>query len=220
MFVKVNGLKLFYQRTGSGRPFVLLHGNMEDHTIFDVLVKELSREYTVYALDSRNHGKSDSVPFLDYGEMAEDVAGFIAALELERPLLCGFSDGGIIGLLVASRYPELLGKLVVSGANLTPQGIQPLLRAGFKLAYCFSRSEKLELMLTQPHITQAMLKRIKTPTLVLAGEKDLVTERETRALAAHIPGAKLMILPGEGHGSYVVHSDKLYAAMEPFLRGE
>ena len=75
-------------------------------------------------------------------------------------------------------------------------------------------------MLTQPHITQAMLKRIKTPTLVLAGEKDLVTERETRALAAHISGAKLMILPGEGHGSYVVHSDKLYAAMEPFLRGE
>ena len=55
---------------------------------------------------------------------------------------------------------------------------------------------------------------------MLAGEKDLVTERETRALAAHISGAKLMILPGEGHGSYVVHSDKLYAAMEPFLRGE
>lgn len=219
MFVKVNGLRLFYERTGSGRPFVLLHGNMEEHSIFDELVRELSREYTVYALDSRNHGQSDGVPFLSYGDMAEDVAGFIAALGLEKPALYGFSDGGIVGLLVACRWPGLLSKLIVSGANLTPRGVKPVQRAGFALAYCVNRSEKLELLLTQPHITAAMLRRIQTPTLVLAGEHDLVCERETRAIAAGIPGAKLFILPGEGHGSYVVHSDKLYAAMEPFLQG-
>lgn len=218
MFVRVNGLKLFYEKTGSGQPFVLLHGNGEDHTIFDVLVSELSRGYTVYALDSRNHGRSDSVPFLDYGEMAQDVAGFIAALGLEKPLIYGFSDGGIIALLAAARWPGLFSKLIVSGANLTPQGVKPLLRAGFQLAYWLGRSEKLELMLTGPHITAAMLGCISAPTLVLAGERDIVPLRETRAIAAHIPGAKLFILPGEGHGSYVVHSDKLYAAMEPFLR--
>ena len=75
----------------------------------------------------------------------------------------------------------------------------------------------LELMITQPHIAPAQLKRIDVPTLVLAGEKDLISEEHTRALAAAIPGARLLILPGETHGSYVVHSDKPYAAMQSFI---
>lgn len=219
MYAMVNGLKLYYQKEGSGRPVILLHGNGEDHTIFDVAIRDLSRLYTVYALDSRAHGKSDPVPTLSYREMAEDVAAFIRQQGLEKPALVGFSDGGVVALLVALRWPDLPGRLVVAGANMTPAGIKQPWRALMQLQNRISPDEKLDLMLTQPHLAGWQLTGIKAPTLVLAGEKDLIDEAQTRRIARSIPGAKLLILPGETHGSYVVHSDKLYPAIATFLRG-
>lgn len=219
MYAIVNGLKLFYHKEGSGRPVILLHGNGEDHTIFDVAIKDLARSYTVYALDSRAHGKSDPVPTLTYREMAEDVAAFIRQQGLEKPALVGFSDGGVVALLVALRWPDLPGKLVVAGANMTPAGIKQPWRTLMRVQNRISPDPKLDLMLTQPHLAGWQLTGITAPTLVLAGEKDLIDETQTRRIARSIPGAKLLILPGETHGSYVVHSDKLYPAMANFLRG-
>ncbi|MDM8200772.1 alpha/beta fold hydrolase [Allofournierella massiliensis] len=219
MYAIVNGLKLFYHKEGSGRPVILLHGNGEDHTIFDVAIRDLARSYTVYALDSRSHGKSDPVPTLTYREMAEDVAAFIRQQGLEKPALVGFSDGGVVALLVALRWPDLPGRLVVAGANMTPAGIKQPWRTLMRVQNRISPDPKLDLMLTQPHLAGWQLTGITAPTLVLAGEKDLIDESQTRRIARSIPGAKLLILPGETHGSYVVHSDKLYPAMANFLRG-
>lgn len=219
MYAIVNGLKLFYHKEGSGRPVILLHGNGEDHTIFDVAIRDLARSYTVYALDSRAHGKSDPVPTLTYREMAEDVAAFIRQQGLEKPALVGFSDGGVVALLVALRWPDLPGRLVVAGANMTPAGIKQPWRTLMRVQNRISPDPKLDLMLTQPHLAGWQLTGITAPTLVLAGEKDLIDETQTRRIARSIPGAKLLILPGETHGSYVVHSDKLYPAMANFLRG-
>ena len=219
MYAIVNGLKLFYHKEGSGRPVILLHGNGEDHTIFDVAIKDLARSYTVYALDSRSHGKSDPVPTLTYREMAEDVAAFIRQQGLEKPALVGCSDGGVVALLVALRWPDLPGRLVVAGANMTPAGIKQPWRTLMRVQNRISPDPKLDLMLTQPHLAGWQLTGITAPTLVLAGEKDLIDETQTRRIARSIPGAKLLILPGETHGSYVVHSDKLYPAMANFLRG-
>lgn len=219
MYAIVNGLKLFYHKEGSGRPVILLHGNGEDHTIFDVAIRDLARSYTVYALDSRAHGKSDPVPTLTYREMAEDVAAFIRQQGLEKPALVGFSDGGVVALLVALRWPDLPGRLVVAGANMTPTGIKQPWRTLMRVQNRISPDPKLELMLTQPHLAGWQLTGITAPTLVLAGEKDLIDEGQTRRIARSIPGAKLLILPGETHSSYVVHSDKLYPAMANFLRG-
>ena len=219
MYAIVNGLKLFYHKEGSGRPVILLHGNGEDHTIFDVAIKDLARSYTVYALDSRSHGKSDPVPTLTYREMAEDVAAFIRQQGLEKPALVGFSDGGVVALLVALRWPDLPGRLVVAGANMTPAGIKQPWRTLMRVQNRISPDPKLDLMLTQPHLAGWQLTGITAPTLVLAGEKDLIDETQTRRIARSIPGAKLLILPGETHGSYVGHSDKLYPAMANFLRG-
>ena len=219
MYAIVNGLKLFYHKEGSGRPVILLHGNGEDHTIFDVAIKDLARSYTVYALDSRAHGKSDPVPTLTYREMAGDVAAFIRQQGLEKPALVGFSDGGVVALLVALRWPDLPGRLVVAGANMTPAGIKQPWRTLMRVQNRISPDPKLELMLTQPHLAGWQLTGITAPTLVLAGEKDLIDEGQTRRIARSIPGAKLLILPGETHSSYVVHSDKLYPTMANFLRG-
>lgn len=219
MYVKVNGINLHYYKQGIGRPLLLLHGNGEDYTIFDQAIKDFSRFYTVYALDSRGHGKSDPVPTLSYQEMAEDVSEFIRILELDKPYLIGFSDGGVVGLLVAMQWPDLLGKLVVAGANLTPAGIKQPWRGIMALQNRISPDAKLELMLTQPHISGWQLSDIRIPTLVLAGEKDMILPEQTQRIARSIPHSKLFILPGETHSSYIVHSDKLYPAVANFLRG-
>ncbi len=218
MYVKINGLKLYYEKQGSGQPFLLVHGNGEDHRIFDRAVSDLSQYYTVYALDSRGHGKSDPVPTLSYHEMAEDVAEFIRVLELEKPLFCGFSDGGIVGLIAAVRWPDFFSKLIVAGANMTPSGIKQPVQSITKLQNFFFPDAKLDLMLTQPNLTVRQLSSIRVPTLVLAGEYDVIRKEETKRIARSIPGAKCLILPGQTHTSYVIHSDKLFAAMSAFLR--
>ena len=141
--------------------------------------------------------------------MAEDVYQFIRALGLERVTYYGFSDGGIIGLLLASRHPGLLDKMIISGANTRPDAVRKWLRVVFKIINRLHQNPLFTLMLTEPHISGEQLQAITTPTLVLAGSKDLVVEADTRFIAEHIPHATLQILEGEGHASYIVHQTKV-----------
>ncbi|MCL2253391.1 MAG: alpha/beta hydrolase [Lachnospiraceae bacterium] len=210
MIIRVNGIDLFYQKSGQGTPFLLLHGNGEDHTIFDVLTEHLSRDYTVYSIDSRDHGKSSRVKELDYDSMMEDIAEFIRELDIEKPILYGFSDGGIIGILMAVKYPQMLSKLIISGANIQPDGIKGIYTVLMKIVYFFTRNEKFKMMLTQPNIDIEELGKIVTPTYVFAGSKDFVKDEHTRMIAENIKNSVLKIFEGEGHASYVLHSKKLY----------
>lgn len=217
MQIQLNGIHLFYEVKGTGRPLILLHGNGETHHIFDDLAEKLSKTYQVYAVDSRSHGESDQVPELSYESIMEDITALIRTLQLEKPVLYGFSDGGIAGLMLAAKYPDLLSCLIVSGANLIPSGIKKRWLLLGHLMYFLTGDVKLKLMLTQPHILDQDLLRIAVPVLLLAGEKDLILESHTRKIAWKIKNSELKILPGENHGSYVVNSDKLYPVITEFL---
>lgn len=211
------GANLYYEKAGEGPSLILAHGNGEDHTIFDRLVPRLAESFTVYAVDSPGHGKSQKPEEYCYDVLANAFSAFIRQLGLERPAFCGFSDGGIIGLLLASSQPELLSRLVVCGANLAPQGLKRRWRVLFRTEFLFTRSPLLRMMLKEPQITAEGLARIEIPTLVLAGARDIVREPETRAIAAGIPGAELHILTGETHGSYVIHTARLFPLLQDFL---
>lgn len=217
MRIEVNGTELFYQAMGQGRPLILLHGSGESGGIFDQVIGPLARDYRVYAVDSRGHGQSRRGVPIDYQLMAEDIRQLIGALGLEKPGLYGFSDGGIVGLLLASQWPELLSCLAVSGANANPQG----LRARWQLFYGWKAAltgDPLSRMIArQPQITGEQLRRIRVPTLVLAGQRDVIRTEHTRWLAQAIPGARLTIVPGGTHGDYIVHSRRLYDYLKDFL---
>ncbi len=214
MKLKGNNIELFYEKEGSGPPLILLHGNGEDHHIFDQAVKKLTAAWTVYRLDSRGHGQSSKLEELHYQDMAEDVTLFIKELELERPILYGFSDGGIVGLLAASQNPDLLGGMIISGTNLQPRGLKPFFYWFSKVLYLFRRKPEHWMMLTEPSIRKSELQKIEIPVYVTAGERDVIRESHTRFLAEHIPKSKLTIYSGETHGSYVVHSEKLADVIE------
>ena len=110
MKISVNGIALHYEKSGEGRPLILLHGNGETHAIFDKALPLLAARFTVYAIDSRGHGESEGADAYHYADMKEDVRCFIQELKLEKPVLYGFSDGGIIGLLLAGVLVVMFGK--------------------------------------------------------------------------------------------------------------
>ena len=206
MYIQLNGQIIYYEKTGEGSPVILAHGNNETHKIFDALIPQLSKKHTVYAIDSRGHGLSASVDEFHYDDMANDMIAFIQALDLINPAFYGFSDGGIVGLLAASKCPAMFSALAVSGANLTPSGWKFFPRLSVRLHY-----------IKKPHISKSDLGKITIPTLVLAGSKDIIKKNETKRIAASIPDSILKILPGETHSSYVVHSPKLFPILDEFF---
>lgn len=217
MNVKVKGINIYYEVYGSGTPIILLHGNSETHEIFDRLIERLKDNYKVYAIDSRCHGKSEKTKDISYELMASDVTELIKLLNIEKPILYGFSDGGIVGLLIAIKEPELLSKLIVSGANLDPSVLSKKIRFVIKITYFFTRNKLFKMMAYEPNITIEQLKNITIPTIVLAGEKDVVKYEHTKLIADSIKNSTMEIVPKENHGSYIIHSDKLYEIMKKYL---
>ena len=219
MYIDINNVKLYYYVVGTGSPLILIHGNGESHEIFDEAVKLLSEHFTCYLLDSRGHGQSQKVSEYHYADMAEDVYQFIQALSLQNITFYGFSDGGIIGLLLASRYPDLFGRMIISGANTSPAAISGWVEEAFQnWRQIMKKSALIKLMMTEPDITREQLASIKSPTLVLAGSEDVIDETDTRFIAESIPGADLRILPGEDHDSYIVGSTKVAELILEYCR--
>lgn len=213
MNIRVNGVNLFYEKRGQGKAMILLHGNGEDHTTFNKAATILEKKYTLYLVDTRGHGKSTGSDF-HYDIFADDVKAFIEALDIEKPIILGFSDGAITALLLASRYPELPSALVSAGGNTTPDGLKDEVKAYFEKEYEASPSPLISLMLREPHITEEELAKIKVPTLVLAGENDMIKLEDTMKIASSIPNAKLRIIKGEDHISYVFDSDIIAKVIE------
>lgn len=217
MKVKVNEININYEVYGEGQPIILLHGNSENLNIFDKLVEKLKNEYKVYAIDSRCHGKSDDPAEISYDLMAQDVIEFIKTLNLNKPILYGFSDGGIIGILVAIKEPDILSKAIVSGANVTPDALSKFFMIITKVVGFFTKNKLFKMMENEPNISLEELQSIKIPVHILAGEKDVIKEEHTKMIAENIPNSTLEILAGENHGSYIIHSDKLYNILKKYI---
>ena len=200
-------MELFYTKQGSGPPLLLLHGNGEDGTYFVHQIAEFSRDFTVYAMDTRGHGKSPrgTAPFT-ISQFADDLLAFMDQQGLAQADILGFSDGGNIALTFALRHPDRVCRLILNGANLDPKGVKPLVQLPIVLGYHFAsmfkspkataRAELPGLMVKEPHIAPAELQKLTMPVLVIAGTKDMIQERHTRLIAASIPGARLAIIPG------------------------
>lgn len=203
MMVIVNGAQLYYEKMGSGPDMILLHGNGEDHTIFSGVTMYLKDHFTLWLVDLRGHGRSMPTCNYHYDDMAEDIHRFIRKMGIDRPALVGFSDGGIIGLILASMHSNLLSHLFVAGANTNPSTLK-----GFGMYMTRVRNRrypdpKVTMMLTEPDITEDDLSKIDVPTVVIAGSRDCVDPSDTEFIASSIPDAKKVIMKGENHSSYI-----------------
>ena len=218
-----------FVRRGDGPPLLLLHGNGEDGGYFVRQTEYFSRHYTVYALDTRGHGRSPrgAGPFT-MARFAQDLLDFMDEQKLERAHLLGFSDGGNIALTFALAHQERIRRLVLNGANLDPGGVKPVIQIpivlGYRLASLFAgrspearlHAEILGLMVNEPRIPPEALKELRLPVLVIAGTRDMIREAHTRMIAGALPDSRLVLIPGD-HFIAARNPEAFNQAVEAFL---
>jgi len=114
-FVQVGGVKVHYQRAGTGRPLLLLHGLVGSARNWRQNIRFLSRDSSVYAVDLFNMGESERVPGLDAGleATADRVAACMDALGLDEADVAGHSHGGAVAMMLAARHPHRVRRLIL-----------------------------------------------------------------------------------------------------------
>ncbi|MEO5892607.1 MAG: alpha/beta hydrolase [Ferruginibacter sp.] len=231
-YASVNGMKMYYEIYGAGKPLLIIHGNGGSIRDFSKQVPYFSKEYKVILADSRAQGKSvDTGQVLNYEMMADDLNALLDVLHLDSCYVIGWSDGGINGLLLAMRHPEKVKKLAVTGANLWPDStaIEPALfhwlasavdsLSGVEKTPDLKNQYKLLAMMTkEPNITQEQLHTIKCPTLVIGGDHDVILSKHTMAIAEAISKSYLWIIPNSGHSTPIFYSKLFNETINDFFK--
>jgi len=217
MIENLNNIALNYITEGVGEPLILLHGNGEDHHIFDKLICKLKLNFCIYAIDSRNHGESSKTNDYSYETMVDDILLFIEKKALKNVSIIGFSDGAIIALLLAIRNKNIFDKMVLLGVNLKPTDFKDHIYTSMLEEYQKTKAPLLKLMLEEPCIELESLRNVIVPTLVVVAEDDIFKEESFTDIVEAMPNAVLKIMKGHDHGSYIISQDILYPDLTTFL---
>jgi pimeloyl-ACP methyl ester carboxylesterase len=235
---KINGISLFYAEVGRGSPVVVLHGGLANSDYLGNQVRALARHHRVIVVDSRGHGRStrDDRPF-GYDLMTDDVVALLDTLKIHEADIMGWSDGAIIGLDMAMRHPDRVGRIFAFGANTQTSGLKDgveqdpvfagyMARARQEYAHLSPTPDQYDAFQNQigkmwadePNWTDAQLRSIRSPVLIVDGDHDEGIKREhTEYIAATIPGAGLLILPNVSHFAFLQDPAMFNAALLHFL---
>ena len=220
-YAAVNGLDMYYEVHGGGSPLLLLHGG--SGSIPDKWIPFFRSDFRVIAPEQMGHGRTADVadrPF-HYHDMAEDTVELMRQLGITSAVVVGYSDGGIIGLDLAIHHPGLVSKLAVTGANARVDGYtaenqewarsfdpssEPVSENYARLSP--DGEEHWPVVLgrlkpmwgAEPSFTNEELQSIRAPTLLVVGDRDIVTPEHAVEMYRTIPGAQLCVVPNAGHG--------------------
>ena len=222
----IHGHRMYYAIQGNGPALVLLHGGGDsgEHS-FARQLDIFSEHHRVVVIDQVGQGHTPDVRGpLTYSGMMNDSAALLLHLNLKHADLVGFSDGGILALMLAVRHPDLVRRLVISGVNIAPEGLNAddleELRATHN-PRPRTISEKLaHLWLTSPtelELTVAMLATITQPVLIISGDRDAITLEHTLKIFHSLPVAELCVLPGTDHATFSGRSEWLNPIINAFL---
>lgn len=219
-YADVKGLKLYYEIHGNGSPLVLLHGGGSTiESTYGRILPEFAQSHQVIAVELQAHGHTLDIDRpLSFEQDADDVAALLKQLKIEKADLMGFSNGGTTCLQIAIRYPQLVNKLVLVGATYKRDGMiagffdgfehaslehmpKPLAEAYLKanpdpkgLQAMFDRD--VTRMKGFKDISEAAIKSIKAPALIINGDADVVRPEHALELYRNLQEARLAILPG------------------------
>ena len=217
-YAEVNGQRLLYAVRGplDGLPVVLLHGNGGSHFSMSTQAMELALAgYRVYSPDSRGQGANSPLEEYHYADMVEDTFQLIKHWGLERPAVYGWSDGGIIALMLERDHPGTCGLMAVSGANLFPDCGSNF--EEFKQYILSQGTPLMMMMLDEPNIDPASLSSIKCPVQVSVGDSDLISVEHTRLISDNIPNAELIVVPKADHSSYIKKNPRIGRLLMAFF---
>ncbi|MEG3630782.1 alpha/beta fold hydrolase [Streptomyces poriticola] len=223
-YVELPGVRTWYETDGAGDPLVLLHGGLCTNETWGAQRADLADRFRLFLPERRGHGHTADVDGpLTYEDMARDTIDLLETLVDGPAHLVGWSDGGIVALLVAIARPDLVHKVVAMSANFlpapqssaAPQMLDAVAPDAPDLAVFREPYESVspdgpahwpvvvgklvDMFRTEPTLSPEDLARISAPTLVLAGDDDLVTLEHTIALYRAIPRSELAVVPGTSH---------------------
>ena len=225
-YAPVNGLNMYYEIHGEGTPLVLIHGGGSTiQTSFSKILPLLEQDYKVIAVELQAHGHtSDRDSAESFEQDADDVAGLLEHLNINKAHFLGFSNGGNTAMKIAMRHSHLVDKLVIISAFYKRDGMMAGFFEGMQEASLENMPGPLKTYYLQINNDQKGLQKmfnkdkermlnfkdwkdedlaaIMNPALIIAGDKDVVTPEHTIKMSRIIPNAQLMILPGT-HGSFI-----------------
>ena len=222
----VNGLKMYYEIYGQGKPLVLIHGGGSTiQSNFEKVIPLFAKNRKVIAVELQAHGRTnDRDKDSSFEQDADDVATLLKNLKINKADFFGFSNGGTTTLQIAIRHPEIVEKIVLGSALAKRNGV-PEWFWGFmeqsklenmpeqlKTAYKKVAKDSSDLqvmhdrdakrMVNFKDIPDEQIKSIKVPTLIIIGDKDIITPEHVIELQRQINISELAIIPG-GHGEYI-----------------
>jgi pimeloyl-ACP methyl ester carboxylesterase len=222
----VNGLRMYFETHGSGRPLVLIHGGGSTiGTTFGQVVPLFAEHRQVIAVELQAHGHTADIDRpLSFEQDADDVAALLAKLKIGHADFLGFSNGGNTAMRIAIRHPALVRSLVVASAFYKRSGVpaqfwEAMPRAtlddmpkGLKDAYLAIVPDREQLRAMFNRDKQRMvafkdwkdddIRSIKAPTLLLAGDQDVMGPEHIVEMYRLLPHGRMAILPG-AHGAYL-----------------
>ncbi len=232
-YYDINGIKLYTETYGKGKPLFLFHGNGGSINAFSKNIPYFSKYYKVIAVDTRAHGKSiDTSKELNFEMIADDFAKLMEVMKIDSAYVLGWSDGGIDALVLALRHPEKVIKLASTGANMRPDSTALIPDAWKDMNKRYDEQKNktfatekerndfkiLALDVLYPnYLPEAMLK-IKCPSLIIAGDRDVIVAEHTVEIFKYIPKGQLWILPKSGHGTLIEHADEFNRKVHNFFK--
>jgi pimeloyl-ACP methyl ester carboxylesterase len=230
---RINNVSIYYETYGAGPPVLVMHGGLGSLESMGNQIRALAETHLVIAPDSRGQGRSsDSSMSLAYSVMADDMVQLLDYLQIVSVDVVGSSDGGIVGLDLAMRYPERVRRLVAISANYDPSGIPQNPTTGVPRTPVLYRLQAVdpaywpviyrkvtEMWRTQPNFSIDELSHIRAPTLIMAGEFDLIKREHTAQLAKAIPGSREIIVKGATHAVPTDKPDVVNKIILDFLEG-
>ena len=125
-YAEVNGINLYFETIGTGRPLILLHGGLGSGEMFGPTLPTLAERHHVIAVDLQGHGRTADIDRpMDIRLMADDIAALIDHLGLDKPDVVGYSLGGGVAFFTAVKYPEKVGRLIMASAHIRRDAIPP-----------------------------------------------------------------------------------------------
>ncbi|MBV9961771.1 MAG: alpha/beta hydrolase [Parafilimonas sp.] len=229
-YADVNGIRMYYETHGEGKPLVLIHGGGSTiETTFGTILPLLATHYEVIAVELQAHGHTgDRDAPESFSQDADDVAALLDQLKISKAFIFGFSNGGSTALQIAIRHAALADKLVVAAgaykregfiagffegmndASLDnmPKGLQDAflrINPDFNALVNMFNKDK-QRMIDFKDWDEELLKNIQVPVLIINGDKDVTLPEHALNMARLIPNASLIILPGV-HGEYLGEID-------------
>ena len=256
-YATVGNLKMYYEIHGEGNPepVIVLHGAYMDIPSMGEIIPQLAKERMVYAVELQGHGRTNDINRpIRYQDLANDVSTFMDQMGLRKADVVGYSMGAAVGFFLATDHPDKVDQLVALSMAYDLLGMQPdylkmipQMRPEMFVGSPIETQwktlsphpgrfvlfvEKMIALEHEPVSWQERVRQLKSPTLLVTGDADVVTLEHSVELfrllgggamgdlGRKLPKSRFAVLPASSHTAIIRQPDLLMGLIKPFLDGE